>query len=1227
MAGAIEKASGLTIPASGKKKQTKISIEPNYGFYLKAILQNDFDTLKSLIFHGKSIVSSTSSASSPLAAAAAASSSSIKRNSKSYDLSSEDALQNISEYVRAQLRTLDYESSMSLLEHSLYKGNSRLFWFLYWLFRKLYGNDHDIEWRSTFDYIVTVGYRRLSSLKISPDLAEAVFEKKAICDVYGNVVKRSRDDSDDIFISDLANELKQLQFAPPQSDLFTEGLQFTKIDTKHRLFTWGSNTNSLLLQNEHVNFKNMPELVSLSTISASNKANPEHVNPVEILYGKYAVGLVTKNEITGSYCTYLTMSRNFNPASSGSTWKRTLAADGIIKVALGHFHAVFLAEDGEVYSFGWNKYGGLGLSSELNLRLAEVTRVTAISNALKKNEKSIMKPGEKRGSHTTDKVIGISSSKIACFCWTQKGLIFVWGVNNGQLGLPQASNNIQSSFNPRNFNAGADVDPATVEHLPKRISFVPPVGSRIVDIKTTETFSLILVAPTYEVYLINNFKFSKLYLPLTDFDKWQLRSNPEANVTQTCVAIAVSTRKAGVLTTRGDLFIISNNVSEITRVVSNARMFAISDFDSVGEILYIDFKSNLLFKKLSTGSVAKRLLSGVEFKSLSLSNGTYGMVVKEHSLLVPRPPNFSQERPVMISSSDNEHSLLVPRPPNFSQERPVMISSSDNVELILADGSLVCDKRLLIEKSQYFEGIFNTRKMMDNPSDSVVLTHISKDHMSFILESFNADFKYVTLYDFQLLLSLFFITDELLFDKLKSQIELNMLRILDIRENFWDLLSVYYVSGITRFDYKKVFLRFIAFNFAYLEDVLDLTSNVPSILNNEKVIKRKASFLDTMSIEDVVKSALGEHGSELDEFLHDLEKELKNIVGDIRSRISYDLDEESLPGKAHYKYNVSRNMKSPMLSPSPVLSPTLRASSRKNSISKSFRTENNDGLTLSPGPIPNKKQSMSDLMFTLDDDPLPSVPATIPFIRPPMMMSPRHAAKPISFKDLILQEQQQNQNNYHVSGVPSLMPSQSTPKGKKLSQKERKQASKPQPEPIAGPSNPWTTNMAKIKTPVKINQSSPRPISQDFSTSPAGSSYPRRSSYDSPWKSFSPPGPTSASQVMPSVSFNSPPRTSLGTTFAARLNASKQQQQRSQVQTQQQDQSDQLKQKLSFAEIQQQARQQKTNTEYIKKKSLIQIQIEEKAASEILNYYYEKSDPSTGVEYSARLVTRSTTAK
>ncbi|KAJ3037498.1 hypothetical protein HK097_003495, partial [Rhizophlyctis rosea] len=247
------------------------------------------------------------------------------------------------------------------------------------------------------------------------------------------------------------------------------------------VWTWGSNSNYILgHQNsddraypERVDFttsqRNHPNSVSLHTLS-------EHDPPVKsVVFSKYHSMIVTPHRIYAS---------GFGPGGRlGLGHEETTLRPTVVKgfsgsvrsVALGPDHSVLVTEQGEVWTWGSNRFGQLGYATDVVGTEAAPELSPREVIALKRN-----------------RVLEAAASKMHTAVFTDSGTIYSWGTNVGQLGYTQPIN--------------------TTQLIPKKITSFPQ--QTLLSITCTPSSTLVLTT-THEVHIFSNFTSSRVLFPFS----------------------------------------------------------------------------------------------------------------------------------------------------------------------------------------------------------------------------------------------------------------------------------------------------------------------------------------------------------------------------------------------------------------------------------------------------------------------------------------------------------------------------------------------------------------------------------------------------------------------------------------------------------------------------------------------------------------------------------------
>lgn len=106
----------------------------------------------------------------------------------------------------------------------------------------------------------------------------------------------------------------------------------------------------------------------------------------------------------------------------------------IVAVALGQDHTLAVTKNGEVLSWGLNRFSQLGYTVE--------TTSGKFDEPIQATPKKIIQPLRK------EFVVGVAACKSASACWTEED-VYTWGTNHGQLGAPSVITiHIQSQTKP-----------------------------------------------------------------------------------------------------------------------------------------------------------------------------------------------------------------------------------------------------------------------------------------------------------------------------------------------------------------------------------------------------------------------------------------------------------------------------------------------------------------------------------------------------------------------------------------------------------------------------------------------------------------------------------------------------------------------------------------------------------------------------------------------------------
>lgn len=96
-------------------------------------------------------------------------------------------------------------------------------------------------------------------------------------------------------------------------------------------------------------------------------------------------------------------------------------------IALGQDHTLALTSDGEVFSWGLNRFSQLGYMVEPSTPSGSL-HTRAKEEPIQAVARRVVGPLKK------EIVVGVAACKTASACWTCKD-VYTWGTNHGQLGM------------------------------------------------------------------------------------------------------------------------------------------------------------------------------------------------------------------------------------------------------------------------------------------------------------------------------------------------------------------------------------------------------------------------------------------------------------------------------------------------------------------------------------------------------------------------------------------------------------------------------------------------------------------------------------------------------------------------------------------------------------------------------------------------------------------------
>jgi len=201
-----------------------------------------------------------------------------------------------------------------------------------------------------------------------------------------------------------------------------------------------------------------------------------------------------------------------------------LARRKVVSVALGQDHSIAICSEGEVYTWGSNKFGQLGYA------LPEVSPKEVPMQLL---------PRQLYGLIKKELVIGAAASATHSAIYTSSGL-YTFGKNDGQLGLTDA-----------------DARSLEMQIIPRRVG-VSVLQSAIVSVSAIERATTVLLE-SHDVIVFTHYAWTKVVFPLEGFTNYFIsealttRYNMETN---TIKKVTSSGNTICALSTYGEVFTV-----------------------------------------------------------------------------------------------------------------------------------------------------------------------------------------------------------------------------------------------------------------------------------------------------------------------------------------------------------------------------------------------------------------------------------------------------------------------------------------------------------------------------------------------------------------------------------------------------------------------------------------------------------------------------------------------
>ncbi|KAJ3016805.1 hypothetical protein HKX48_003869 [Thoreauomyces humboldtii] len=296
------------------------------------------------------------------------------------------------------------------------------------------------------------------------------------------------------------------------------------LDPATSLWTWGANTNYIL---GHANSDDRayPEQVD---ITATYKKRHAYVTATtfsshepllqSVVLSKYHSAIVTSKQL---------FANGFGAGGrlglgNEETVLRPTAVSGITgevaDLALGPEHTIAVTRNGEVYTWGSNKYGQLGYLTE----------------GIGQNPCELA-PREVGGVIKKIRIMGVAASRHHSAAFSDTGAIYTWGLSVGQLGYPQPLN--------------------TSHAHPKKITDFPQ--QPLLQLSATKNATAVLTC-SHDVFVFAESKFSRVTFAFQQFPKEIRVHHPRGHAAAPVITKIVSgNHQFAALASSGDVFVWS----------------------------------------------------------------------------------------------------------------------------------------------------------------------------------------------------------------------------------------------------------------------------------------------------------------------------------------------------------------------------------------------------------------------------------------------------------------------------------------------------------------------------------------------------------------------------------------------------------------------------------------------------------------------------------------------
>ncbi|KLO18230.1 hypothetical protein SCHPADRAFT_820098 [Schizopora paradoxa] len=329
-------------------------------------------------------------------------------------------------------------------------------------------------------------------------------------------------------------------------DLYNSTVEGTKPNLKDALdlFTWGANRNACLGLGDG-NDRAFAEQVVVNATNhdegTSKRTLAERFEPIrirQVAMSKLHTTIVTNEK-----------KANLRVCGFGSGGRLGLGQHTqynlvpirqlqtcITAVALGQDHTIALTENGDVLSWGMNRFSQLGY-------VIEATSSGAPSGkSLAPTEEQIqLIPRRVIGPLKKEVAVGVAACRTASACWTES-VLYTWGTNNGQLGYEKTA------------------QPGQV--LPRKVAAV----SHVMDVAMTD-YAMACLLKTLDVVCFWNGRHFKINFPTQIFPSEIQTYRPPMALNNASIAKVVCHEGSGTfaaLSVNGETFTFSLNAPPVS---------------------------------------------------------------------------------------------------------------------------------------------------------------------------------------------------------------------------------------------------------------------------------------------------------------------------------------------------------------------------------------------------------------------------------------------------------------------------------------------------------------------------------------------------------------------------------------------------------------------------------------------------------------------------------------